>query len=299
MDHTLIITNDDNLWSCGSNKFGKLCHGDTEDRSIAQKTSFSNISKISTGDHYSLFQKKKGKIFACGFNQQGQCGLGHFDSPQIIPSLILNTPSLIPNVPSNIVEFVCGATQNLFLDSKGNVYSVGHNRFGQLGLGHDTNQNELKKIPNIPPIKLISCVRASSYLIDFEGNLWTFGSNGFGQIGHGDRETSINAPKIINILKDIQDISYGRSVRQFFAKNSQNQIFVLGENNWGQLGTGNTQSALISIPKEINSQYSKIWGSNQHITNQWQGITYSKATTMMEWKEEEIEKIEKIQKSNK
>ena len=43
----------------------------------------------------------------------------------------------------------------------------------------------------------------------------------------------------------------------FFAKNSQNQIFAAGNNNYGQLGTGDTQS--LSIPKEINSQYSTIW----------------------------------------
>ena len=98
--HTLIITNDDNLWSCGRNTKGQLCHGDTKDRSKPQKTPFSNISKILTGFDFSLFQNDKGEIFACGFNQQGQCGLGHFDHPQI-------TPSLVPNLPSNIVQFVC------------------------------------------------------------------------------------------------------------------------------------------------------------------------------------------------
>ena len=40
-------------------------------------------------------------------------------------------------------------------------------------------------------------------------------------------------------------------------KTSQNQIFVTGMNNYGQLGTGDTQS--YSIPEEINSQYSTIW----------------------------------------
>ena len=43
----------------------------------------------------------------------------------------------------------------------------------------------------------------------------------------------------------------------FFAKNSQNQIFVTGRNDYGQLGTGDTQS--VSTPTEINSQYSSIW----------------------------------------
>ena len=227
--HTLIITNDDNLWSCGKNEFGQLCHGDTENRSKPRKTLFSNISKVSAGCNHSLFQSNKGEIFACGYNHHGQCGFGHYDS-QI-------TPSLIPNEPSNIVQFVCGYSHCLFLDSEGNVFSVGGNYYGQLGLGHNFNQNELNKIPNIPSIKIISCVGASSYLIDFEGNLWTFGDNSHGQLGHGDK-THINAPKIVNTMTYIQQISYGSCGFHFFAKNSQNQIFATGNNNYGQLGTG-------------------------------------------------------------
>ena len=88
----------------------------------------------------------------------------HFNSPRITPSLILNAPS-------NIFHFVCGNSQSLFLNSEGIVFSVGDNRFGQLGLGHNRNQNVLNRIPNIPPIKIISSVLQTCYLIGFEGNL--------------------------------------------------------------------------------------------------------------------------------
>ena len=250
-EHTLMITNDDNLWSCGGNDYGQLCHGDTESRSKPQETSFSDISKISAGSFHSLFENNQREIFSCGTNCYGECGLGRFDnSPQITPSLILNAPS-------NIVQFVCGVYQNLFLDSEGNVFSVGNNEFGQLGLGHNRNQNELNKIPNIPPIKIISYVGTSCYLVDIKGNLWTFGLNDQGQLGHDD-ETDINIPKIVNTLNDIQQISCGSSGSHFFAKNSQHQIFVTGNNYCGQLGTGDTRS--VSILKELNSQYSTIWG---------------------------------------
>ena len=253
-EHTLIIVNDDNLWSWGKNNFGQLCHGDKKDRSNPQKTSFSNLSQISAGCYHSLFQNNKGEIFSCGFNQHGQCGLGHYNHPQ-------DTPSLILNAPSNIFQFVCGAYHSLFLDSEGNVFSVGENEDGQLGLGHNTNQNVLNKIPNIPPIKIISCVGSSCYLIDFEGNLWTFGDNDDGQLGHGDY-ANINTPKMVNTLKDIQQISYGSCGSHFMVKNSQNQIFVSGRNNFGQLGTGASKS--VSIPKEVNSQYSNIWRDEFH-----------------------------------
>ena len=141
--HTLTITNDSNLWSWGRNNFGQLCLGDKESRSKPQKTSCSNIYKISSGSYHSIFQNNKGEIFSCGYNKHGECGLGHFNSPQITPSLILNAPA-------NIVQFVCGGQHSLFLDSDGNVFSVGNNARGQLGLGNKTNQNELNKIPNYP-----------------------------------------------------------------------------------------------------------------------------------------------------
>ena len=158
--HTLIITNDSNLWSCGSNEYGQLCIGkDEEGDSVLQKTAFSNISKISAGSSHSLFQNDKEEIFSCGYNEYGQCGLGHFNCPQI-------TPSLIPDAPLNIVHFVCGDSHSLFLDGEGNVYSVGINDDGQLGLGHNKDQNVLSKIPNIPPIKIISCVCQCKLLFD-------------------------------------------------------------------------------------------------------------------------------------
>ena len=253
--HTLIITTDSNLWSCGYNQYGQLCLGKKENQMKPRQTSFSNISKISTGNHHSLFQNDSGEIFGCGYNEYGQCGLGQFGVDFQI------APILIPNAPENIVQFVCGSHHSLFLDSEGNVYSVGYNVYGSLGLGHNTKQNVLNKISNIPPIRIISSIYASSYLIDFDGNLWTFGLNENGQLGHGDK-TNINTPKVINTLNDIQQTTIGPCGHHFIAKNSQNQIFVNGHNSFGQLGTGDTQS--VSIPKEINSQYSTIWGCMFH-----------------------------------
>ena len=250
--HTLIITNDSNLWSCGKNDFGQLCLGKELFQSKLRQTSFSNISKISAGSRYSLFQNDKGEIFSCGYNCDGEVALGHFNHPQIMPTLI-------PNLPPNIIQFVSGGFHNLFLDAEGKVFSVGYNFDGQLGLGHNENQNVLNQIPNIPPIQFISCGSTSSYLIDFEGNLWSFGHNKIGQLGLGDVYDSRNVPTKIEHLIDIRQISYGCCAPHFLAKDSQNTIYVSGDNRYGQHGTG-IASEPVSTPKEINSEYFSIWG---------------------------------------
>ena len=249
--HALIITNDSNLWSCGSNYEGQLCLGNKAgDQSKYQQTSFQQISKISAGGYHSLFQNNKEEIFGCGKNNYGQAGLGHFNHPQ-------RNVTLIPNLPLNIVQFCSGFYHSLFLDSEGNIFSVGNNEYGQLGLGHNNNQNELNQIPNIPPIRSISCVGHSSYLVDIDGNLWSFGYNHYGQLGHDDKANK-NIPIKIESIKNITQTVQGTCGYHFLAKDSQNKIFVMGRNDEGQLGTGNTQS--LSTLKEINSQYSTIWG---------------------------------------
>ena len=249
--HTMIITNDSDLWSCGNNEYGQLCLGYKEICEVLlQQTKFSDVSKVSVGGYYSIFQDINGNIYSCGRNDSGQLGLRHFNSPEI-------TPTLIPNLPSNIVQFVSGYVHNLFLDSEGNVYCFGYNYYGQLGLSHKTDQNVLNQIPNIPPIQTISCVFQSSYLIDFEGNLWSFGSNSHGQLGNGETMNR-NVPTRIDFLKDIQQISYGPCGYHFLAKDSQNTIFASGNNSEGQVAIDNME--LLSIPTEINPKYFSIWG---------------------------------------
>ena len=278
--HALIITNDSNLWSCGRNIEGELCLGKTGGQSKYQKTSYQQISKISAGAYHSLFQNNKGEIFACGHNQYGQCGLGHFNHPQI-------NVTLIPNLPLNIVQFCSGYIHSLYLDSKGNVFSVGYNDYGQLGLGHKNSQTVLNKIPNIPPIQKISCICHSSYLIDVDGNLWSFGYNGYGELGHGDKANR-NIPTKINGLNNITQTVQGHSSHHFLVKDSQNKIFVMGYNNAGQLGTGNNQS--LSSAQEIDPQYFPMWG--ERITNGWK---YMCSEETMNWNEEEMKKLEILQ----
>ena len=202
--HTLMITNDSNLWSFGRNSSGQLCLRDTKARSKPQKTLFSNISKISAGAGHSLFQNNKGEIFACGYNEKGQCGLGHFNSPQI-------TPSLIPNLPSNIVQFVCGFFNSLFLDLEGNVFSVGHYFYGSLGLGCvNRTLNVLNKITlSYHDWNTIMSGFGSCYLIHFEGQSLEFRLHTImGNLVTGEND-HITVPKVINTSNNIQQISCG------------------------------------------------------------------------------------------
>ena len=76
-------------------------------------------------------------------------GLGHNNE--------VSLPTPIPNLPKiNMIS--CGGyytvcVDDLFLDCEGNVYSVGQNFFGELGLAHKINQNILNKYQTYHPLK--------------------------------------------------------------------------------------------------------------------------------------------------
>ena len=251
--HTLIIMENFDLWSVGENSNGQLCLGNKIMHSKPIKTSYSDIIKISASYQISLFQNMKGIIYGCGNNSQGYIGLGHNNHPQL-------EPCILPDQPSHIIEFCSGYYYSLFLDDFGNVYSVGKNECGNLGLGHYKNMNKITQIPNIPPMKSISCSSASSYLLDFEGNVWSFGQNGTGKLGH-DTTSNSNFPKKISLLKDIQYISFGISGSHFFAKDSQNKIFGMGRNFEYQITNSMMENLL--IPQEINASFFPLWGTTQ------------------------------------
>ena len=219
--HTIILTNDENLWSCGWNQNGQLCLGNQVNQQKPKQTLYSNIGKISAGNYHSLFQNNKGEIFGCGCTS-GINGVLHNQNPQVDVKLVLSV-----QFPP-IIQFCCGMFHSLFLDVEGNVFYIGWNKDGSLGLGHNTDTDEIKKIPNIPPMQTISCAGPSSYLIDPENNIWSFGNNRFGQLGHGDDKSRNTPTKIMRNLIDIQQISHGSCSNHFLAKDYQNKIFTVG-----------------------------------------------------------------------
>ena len=260
-DYTLILTKDKNLWSCGYNLSGQLCLGNKEHQFKPQKTSFSNILKISGGNQYSLFQNTKGELFI----SHPKC-----------------KAELIPKQPQNISQFCSGNNGfSLFL-AQGLVFCFEINVEGY----------NCSQIVDIPSIRTISCVGESSYLIDHGGNVWSFGRNLYGQLGYGDRNNRDDPTKIIS-LQDIIQISNSSFGNHLFAKDSQNKTFVFGCNKNGQLGF-HPNELFIPIPKMINCT---IWGSSNcqgynKIENFMKEMS-SEAT--MNWTREEVKKLEMLQ----
>ena len=77
-DHSLFLTEDGKVYSCGRGMHGRLGHGNTQNRrrpKLIEALSGVRVCAVSAGHDHSLFLTEDGKAYSCG---HGRClELGH------------------------------------------------------------------------------------------------------------------------------------------------------------------------------------------------------------------------------
>ena len=107
------------------------------------------IRQIICGGYHSFILKESGKLFAFGYNEYEQLGLGD-KRARNVPTLLMKTgndivPSL--NLPvrdkvkdNTIRRVICGGYYSFILKESNQLFIFGSNAYGQLGLA-DNNRN--------------------------------------------------------------------------------------------------------------------------------------------------------------
>jgi alpha-tubulin suppressor-like RCC1 family protein len=84
------------------------------------------VRAIAAGEGYSLALTESGEVYAWGWNEHGQLGLGD--------TAVRLTPTKVPGL-SAVKAIAAGFSHSLALTESGEVYAWGSNEHGQLGLG--------------------------------------------------------------------------------------------------------------------------------------------------------------------
>jgi alpha-tubulin suppressor-like RCC1 family protein len=147
--NSFFLTAAGDALGCGRNNEGQLGVGDKTWRNVpthitgsAQGTA---VTGISSSLNNTLFLNTAGDVYGCGLNDHGQLAL----RPPLYP-----LGAISPLVPMYITGLAGGSAvtgvwsslnNTLFLDTAGEVYGVGRNQYGELGIGH-TNTWDLKHV---------------------------------------------------------------------------------------------------------------------------------------------------------
>ncbi|KAJ5067774.1 claret isoform a [Anaeramoeba ignava] len=129
-----------------------------------------------------------------------------------------------------------GADNEAILTSEKIVFAKGMN-INPKNPNEFINISSLIEDTNDRIIEDIACSVYSSYLLTSNQNAYGIGANGFGQLGF-DYETLQKAEKPILMMKNVSKIFSGNNSNHVFLLNSNQELFGCGDNQFGQLGLG-------------------------------------------------------------
>lgn len=216
------------IYAFGNNYYGQLGLNDIIDRNVPTPiVQIDNVISISSGKNHSLLLTDDGEVYAFGDNESGQLGLpdGHHEladtskiySPKLIPKTsehikklkrkinwtkfamkkVADTSNLTQKPFEKIIQISAGDDHSLALDADGEVFALGRNCRGQLGLGTNKYVYTPTLISGVTGIIAISGGSRHSLLLNDRGYVYAFGCNSFGQLGIGTNNDK-NIPVVIN-----------------------------------------------------------------------------------------------------
>ena len=133
-EHSLFLDQEGSVYSVGYNGYGQLGLGHNENvNQLSKIPNMPPIRWISCGSYHSLMIDDQSNLWSFGNNEYGQLGMGDFNER--------NLPSLVDQF-KNIQQLSHGfGFHSLVQDENGNIFGMGMNYKGQLGIGKSSPQN--------------------------------------------------------------------------------------------------------------------------------------------------------------
>ncbi|XP_019887375.1 probable E3 ubiquitin-protein ligase HERC4 isoform X1 [Ooceraea biroi] len=245
-NHTVIVTKDGRVYSCGNNDYGQLGHEKTRKRfQLVSGLEAFVFKMVACGFCHTLGINEWGQLFSWGSNGKGQLGLNSTDSIERVPHMIKTLAT------KTVVQVACGVEHSVALTNDGEVYSWGSNMDGQLGLGSNVGC-ELKptRIPALAavPIVFIACGGHHTIAISKSGVVYAWGLNTFGQLGLND-DINRSGPFQLPTLRNAK-VCYAACGEEFSVfLTIDGGVFTCGAGMYGQLGHGTNTTEI--LPRQV------------------------------------------------
>uniref|UniRef100_A0A0N4Z0A5 Regulator of chromosome condensation domain-containing protein n=1 Tax=Parastrongyloides trichosuri TaxID=131310 RepID=A0A0N4Z0A5_PARTI len=229
-----------------------------------------NISKVSSGFGFSLFATSN-KIYGSGLNNFYQIGKAPIRSgiKESKPDKWYIHPKeiILPDGCDTIKSISSGRLHSLILTNKG-VYGMGDNSHGQCGFDNDKVEKDILKnrkydvwckinIDSDEEIRKVHCILDTSFILTKSGKIYAFGLGVDGQVGNGEYGVFKEPYLIKGDLENENVVHIGGSTDTLIALTSSGNIFLWGQNEYGQMDLI-TNELQLSIPRHFPINVGKI-----------------------------------------
>ncbi|GMH39002.1 hypothetical protein BSKO_06900 [Bryopsis sp. KO-2023] len=271
-NHTLVITETGELWTCGRGRRGQLGHGNFIDsfrlsRVDALKGGLRIVS-AAAGTSHSLALAADGSLYSWGGGEYGQLGHPSLEHDNfLMDPLSLSSPRHVEDLnprklapQDRVTSISAGGNHTIALTVSGNLLAFGRNQHGQLGLGDRkprwkaTQVDVASEIPSENTIRVVQVVCGGRHTIVLALN-WTemlvlgTGYNYWGQMGSGDTHDRLTL-KPIQSLASHSIVSVQSGLDHCCGVSKWGNVFFWGRGDCGQLGNGKDRSRKTAVQLE-------------------------------------------------
>jgi len=180
-NHVLALDTQGKVWAWGNNWSGQCGTYSSERQSTPVNVTLPvNAVKVDVGSSYSVALGEDQNLYVWGTS-------GYWDSDY--------QPRKMEGI-SGVTDVAAGYNFILALNDSAEIFSIGYNGSGELGLGDQVSRRYFTQVPISAPVYSIAASSDSSYAVDTDGRVWAWGYNGNGKLGDGTDRTRYSPVEI-------------------------------------------------------------------------------------------------------
>lgn len=240
--HTLILTEDNVLYSIGNNNFGQL--GRTGNAFALMMVNIQGtIKDISAGFDHSVVLMENGDLYGVGNNAYGQLGTTNHGGQ-------VNT---FIKIASNVKAAAAGRRHTIWVDNSGKAFALGDNRWNKLTTS--SQEQYTSPVQLMTNIKNVFAGEHSSFLIDNNNDLYYLGWRNHVHLGSGGSDGQPH--RIMSNVKSVSMMDEHALILTL-----DNKAYGWGLNSYSQVTSGNaTQSTPVHIADNVRGVAAGSWFS--------------------------------------